>query len=265
MTAIPPTTPMTPMTPLHRPPPGPRGGRLPDLPPQNPRAQRRRVLYLVGLLPLLVALALTLKVVTMRHHDGAGLDAWRADDGATALEQYSANRSLNLFQRWLAPFDAGDAAFLLGDPARARGLFTTALETVPHKQECTVRINLALADEAIGDSAAKAGSRADAEDAWRAGITALDKGDCPHHAGLGKKQSKDAETVRKRLEDKLKQPPPQPKQNPQNQPKGDDQRGGSPKSKKEQRLQQRNDAGSRDHSRARDRDDYSQFSDQYSW
>lgn len=237
------------------------------LAPQNPRAHRRRVLYLAGLLPLLLALAFGLKVVTMRHHDGAGLDAWRGNNGAGALEQYSANRAVNLLEPWLAPFDAGDAAFLLGAPGRARHLFTTALDTVPHRHECTVRINLSLADEAIGDAAAKSGSRADARDAWRAGISALDEGDCPHHAALGRQQSQDAAAVRQRLEDKLKQPPPKP--SPQHQHKGDGGRGGQsksePKSKKEQRLQQRNDSGSQEHSQSQKDEDYNNYSDQYSW
>lgn len=238
-----------------------------QLPPENPRAHRRRVLYLAGLLPLLLTLAFSLKVVVMRHHDGAGLDAWRAHNGAVGFEQYAANRSVNLLQPWLAPFDAGDAAFLLGAPGRAQDLFTTALDSVPHRHECTVRINLSLADEAIGDAAAKKGSLDDAKAAWRAGIAALDGGDCPHHAGLGQRQSKDAATVRQRLEDKLKQPPPKPR--PQDQQKGGGGRGGQPnskpKSKKEQRLQQRNRAGSQEHSRTQKEQDYNRYSDQYSW
>lgn len=242
----------------------------PGLPPENPRAHRRRVLYLAGLLPLLLAFAFTVKVVTMRHHDGAGLDAWRAHNGATALEQYSANRSVNLLQRWLAPFDAGDAAFLVGAPGRARDLFTTALDSVPHRHECTVRINLSLADEAIGDAAAKQGSSEDAKHAWRAGIAALDEGDCPHHAGLGQQQSRDAATARQRLEDKLRKPPPKPAPSRQHKKKsGGGQGGGQPKSKpgskKEQRLQQRNDAGSQEHSQTQKEEDYSNYSDQYSW
>lgn len=249
---------------------------LPDLPPENPRAGRRRVLYLAGLLPLLVALAFAFKVVTMRHHDGAGAAAWHAHNGTKALEEYSANRSVNLLQPWLAPFDAGDSAFLLSDYPRARDLFTTALDSVPHKQECTVRINLALADEAIGDAASKAGQADDAKNAWQAGVDALDQRDCPKHAGLGATQSKDAATVRERLEKKLNPPPQQPQQpqQPQKQPKGGQSKGQDKKKqqqeqKKKQRqqrkLQQRNDSGSREHDDAKDFDDYVGPSDEYSW
>lgn len=180
------------------PPPGRR--------PAADRAHARRVLYLAGLLPLLAALAFSVKVFVMLHHDGAGEDAWARRDGATALEQYAANRSLNLLEPWIAPFDEGDAAFLLGSYPRSRDLFITALTTVPHKQECTVRINLALAYEAIGDAAARSGALDDATAAWRDGITTLNDGDCPLHAGLGAQQSRDAATVKQRLENKQHDP-----------------------------------------------------------
>lgn len=243
-----------------------------DLRPENPRAGRRRVLYLAGLLPLLVALAFTFKVMTMRHHDGDGSSAWHAGNGAKALEEYSANQSVNLLQPWLAPFDSGDAAFRLGDYPRARGLFTDALGSVPHKQECTVRINLALTDEAIGDAASKAGRPDDATDAWQDGVTALDQGDCPTHAGLGKKQSQDAAAVRARLEQKLNPPPqpPQQQQPQQNPPKGGgqsqkQQQQQKRQQKQQQQLQQRNDSGAKDRNKARDFDDYDHFGDDYSW
>jgi hypothetical protein len=177
-------------------------GRPAPLPPPARRARTRRVLYLAGLLPALVVIAFSVKVLLMLHHDGAGEDAWRRGDTATALEQYAANRSLNLLEPWVAPFDEGDAAFALRGYPRARDLFITALRSVPHRQECTVRINLALAYEAIGDAAAKRGATDDATAAWQNGITALTDGDCPLHAGLGERQSHDAATVKQRLEDK---------------------------------------------------------------
>lgn len=178
--------------------PGPSEPRRPA----TGRAHTRRVLYLAGLLPLLVALAFSAKVFLMLHHDGGGEAAWARRDAAAALEQYAANRSLNVLEPWIAPFDEGDAAFLLGGYPRSRDLFITALSTVPHRQECTVRINLALAYEAIGDAAARRGALDDATSAWQDGITTLDDGDCPLHAGLGQQQSRDAATVKQRLENK---------------------------------------------------------------
>jgi len=136
---------------------------------------------------------------------------------------------------------------------------------VPPKQECNVRINLSLADEAIGDAAADAGSLAEAKDAWQAGIDALDGGDCPHHAGLGQQQSHDAAGVRQRLEQKLNQPPQQQQsqQDPQKQPQNNGSDQG--KSDKEKQLEERNRSGSDDRSKAQDLDDYDDFHGEYAW
>lgn len=237
--------------------------RPPVTPRREGRARARRILYLVGLLPLVVALAFFVKVVVMRHHDDAGADAWQRQDGASALEQYDANRSLNLLERWIAPFDSGDAAFELADYPHAKDLFLTALRTVPQKQECTVRINLALTDEAIGDAAARKGATDDARAAWQDGIKALDDGGCPRHAGLGQQQTKDAATVKQRLEDKLKQssqPQQSQQQNQQHQPQP------SPEERnKLDKLKQHNDRGSHERKDYHDLDDYPGFGDQPQW
>lgn len=227
-------------------------------------AHHRRVLYLIGLLPLVLAVAFFVKVLLMTHHDSAGIEAWDQRDGAVALEEYSANRSFNILERWLAPYDSGDAAFLLTDYPRARTLYTEALATVPHEHECTVRINLALADEKIGDAAAEAGSHEEAVKAWKHGIAVLDAGDCPHHSGQGKLQSKDAATVKKRLEDKLKSSSRQ-----QSKPKNDkdrQQQQPSPEEKdKLKKLQEKNRQGRDDRDRSRDDRDYGDFGYDYQW
>lgn len=227
----------------------------------NPRAPRRRILLIAGLLPLVVAVAFFVKVVVMMHHDAAGQSAWDERNGATALEEYAANRSVNIMERWLAPYDAGDAAFLLSDYDRAVGYYTTALDTVPYEHECTVRINLALADEKIGDAAAQAGSRDEAEQAWKDGIATLTAGHCPTHAGQGAQQSKDAATVKKRLEDKLKQPPSQQKQHGRGQ-----QPPQSPREKnKLKKLQKNNDQGRNNRNDSRNDQDYNDYGYDYQW
>jgi len=197
----------------------------------------------------------------MNHHDSAGQDAWDQRQGAAALEQYAANRSVNVMERWLAPYDAGDAAFLLTDYPRAITYYTEALDTVPHEHECTVRINLALADEKIGDAASSAGDRDGAEAAWKDGIATLDGGKCPTDAGQGERQSKDAATVKKRLEDKLKTPPQQSQQQQdQQQPQQ------SPEEKdKLKKLDKNNDEGRNDRDQSQDDDDYDDFGYDYQW
>lgn len=244
--------------------PSPTGSGSPSRrPPRNPRAHRRRVLQLIGIVPLVLAIAFFVKVVVMIHHDHAGQTAWDERDGATALQQYAANRSTNFLERWLAPFDAGDAAFLLTDYDRAAGYYRAALGSVPHEHECTVRINLSLADEKIGDAASTAGDRDAATKAWKDGIATLDAGHCPTHAGQGKRQTKDAATVRKRLEDKLKTPPQQQSQQQQGQKQQPQQ---SPKEKdKLKDLDKNNNQGRDDRDRSQHDDDYNDFGYDYQW
>lgn len=249
------------MTPLR---PGTPSGRTGSPgPARNPRAHRRRVLQLAGVVPLVIAVAFFVKVVVMTHHDHAGQTAWDERDGATSLQQYAANGSVNVLERWLAPYDAGDAAFLLTDYDRAVRYYTTALDSVPHEHECTVRINLALADEKIGDAAAGGGDREAAEKAWKDGIATLDAGRCPTHAGQGKRQSKDAATVKKRLEDKLKTPP---QQQSQQQQQNQQQPQESPEEKdKLDDLDKNNDQGRTDRDRSQNDDDYNDFGYDYQW
>lgn len=228
------------------------------------RAPTRRTLYLAGLLPLLAVLAFSVKVFVMLHHDGAGGDAWDRRDGAAAMEQYAANRSVNVFEPWIAPFDEGDAAFLLADYPRARDLFITALTSVPHEQECTVRINLALAYEAIGDAAARSGVPDDATAAWQNGITALTDGDCPAHAGLGRWQSRDAATVKKRLEDKQHDS----SQSRQGGARPDPRQPPPPSAQEQNRLDRLNERNHRGDQQRRDYQNlrqYDEFGDQPEW
>ena len=86
----------------------------------------------------------------------------------------------------------GAARHTEGEYAAAVSAYKAALSFgVPHRDECTVRINVSLADESIGDRAAKANHLDDADDAYRDGIAALEDGDCPTHSGRGADQTKD--------------------------------------------------------------------------
>ena len=224
------------------------------------REQLRRVLLLAGIVPVVIALAFLLKVVTMGHHDRAGRDAWDERDAASAMEHYSANRDLNLLQPWIAHFDAGNAAFLLGENARAIAYFDEALERVPKEHECTVRINKSLTQEAVGDRARDAGDQATAKSAYEEALATLKEGDCPTDAGQGKDQSKQGESTQQRLEQKLdpQQTPPQKSEKPPpEEPQSQDE--------KEKKLDQRNGSGEDYRRDDADLDDYGGFSDEPQW
>jgi hypothetical protein len=208
---------------------------------------RRRILYLAGLLPLLLALLFSAKVALMLSHDGHGrssFDDTRYDDAAA---QFSDNRSLNVFESWVAAFDEGAARFANGDDEGAVSAYQAALEDVPAEDECTVRINLALADEAIGDAKIKVPDRDAAIAAWQAGVKALEDGDCPTHSGRGADQTADAKAVDERLKQKIDQQQSQrPDQQPQHQDQQHQQDQQNDDRDREQRLQQRNQKGLRD-------------------
>ncbi|GGU45210.1 tetratricopeptide repeat protein [Nocardioides albus] len=229
-------------------------------PERTPREQVRRALLLAGILPVVIGLAFLLKVILMGHHDRAGRDAWDVRDAATAMEHYSANRELNFLQPWIAHFDAGNAAFLLGENARAVAYYGDALERVPEKHECTVRINMSLTQEAIGDRARDAGDQPGAKAAYEEALATLKEGDCPTDAGQGPEQSQQGESVEERLKEKLTPKTPIKPDNqddpPEPPPNGD---------KKEDKLDQRNGDGEKYRRDDADLDDYGGFSDEPQW
>lgn len=208
--------------------------------PPHPRARLRRVLLLAGLLPALLVAAYAVKVGLMLHDNAAGRDAFVRGDTDGAAAEFAGTRSLNWFEPWIAPFDEGASWHVEGDYAAAVASYLTALEHVPRREECTVRINLALAYEAIGDEAQQSGAASRAAEAWQAGIDALAAGKCPTEAGRGAEQQADAGAVDERLRAKLKQnqqqPQPEPQQQPEDKPKD------QPDPKRE-RLQDNNQRG----------------------
>jgi tetratricopeptide (TPR) repeat protein len=238
----------------------PVGSAEQEGPMRTPREQVRRALLLAGILPVVLGLAFLAKVMLMGHHDRGGSDAWDARDAATAMEHYSANRDLNFLQPWIAHFDAGNAAFLLGENARAIAYYRDALERVPEEHECTVRINMSLTQEAIGDRARDTGDQPGAKAAYEAALITLREGDCPTDAGQGPEQSQQGESVEERLKEKLvpKIPirPDEQDEQPEQQQKQDE---------KEDKLDQRNGAGEEYRRDDEDLDDYGGFSDEPQW
>ncbi|GAB3863905.1 hypothetical protein GCM10028801_32320 [Nocardioides maradonensis] len=170
------------------------------------RDRLKTVLLLAGILPALAALlfaAMVLRFLAVQH---SGNNAY--DDGhyLDAAGHYRSAGHLNPFQDWLAAFDAGAARHVDGEYDAAIRAYREALGLgVPHQDECTVRINLALAEEAIGDAATRAKRLDAANDAYRAGISALEDGHCPIDSGRGAQQTKDAKAVDDRLHKKTQQ------------------------------------------------------------
>ncbi|MCL2542679.1 MAG: hypothetical protein FWE71_09525 [Nocardioidaceae bacterium] len=169
------------------------------------RRRIRTILLVVGVLPAIAAVLFAAMVARMLLVQHSGDSAY--DDGhfLDAAGHYRSAGHLDPFENWIAAFDAGAARHADGQYAVAVRAYQAALAFgVPHRDSCTVRINLSLADEAIGDKAEKAGHANAADDAYQAGITALEDGRCPTDSGHGPHQTKDAKRVDKRLHDKIK-------------------------------------------------------------
>lgn len=174
----------------------------------------RRTLLLAGVLPAILSLAFGLKVALMLQDNAGGRDAFDRGDYDGAQVAFADTRSLNWLESWIAPFDEGTAHHAAGEYDAAVPDYEAALEHVPHREECTVRINLALAHEAIGDQHAEEMDSEAAIDSWQTGVDVLAEGGCPDESGRGEEQTADAETLDERLRQKLQQEQ-QPQQQPQ--------------------------------------------------
>lgn len=184
----------------------------------HPRARLRLALLVAGALPALLVLGYLVKVGLMLQHNAAGRDAFERGDHDGAAAEFFETRDLNWFEPWIAPFDEGTAHHAEGAFDDAIGAYGKALESVPDREECTVRINLALAHEAVGDRLQADQDLDGAIESWQEGIDALAAGDCPTDAGRGREQTDDAAAVDERLRDKLQQAQDQQQQQPGQQP-----------------------------------------------
>ncbi|TNM40432.1 hypothetical protein FHP29_10280 [Nocardioides albidus] len=211
----------------------------------NPRGRLRRILLLAGLLPTLLLAAYVLKVTLMLNANASGRDAFDRGDLDGAAAEFADTRRLNWLEPWVAAFDEGAADHAQGEYDDAIASYEAALEDVPQRDECTVRINLALAHEAVGDAALASGALEDALASFKAGLDALAGGDCPEDAGRGKEQTEDAAAVERRLSEKLEQnqePPPDPGEEPPPEQESPPQEPGESDPRRD-RLQEQNDRG----------------------
>jgi tetratricopeptide (TPR) repeat protein len=210
----------------------------------NRHPRLRRPLLSAVFLPALLVLAFGIKVGLMVQDDRAGRDAFDRGDYDGSQAAFAENRTLNFLEPWIAPFDEGTAHHAEGQYDDAITDYEAALEHVPDREECTVRINLALAHESVGDALAAQRDREAAVESWQAGIDVLAAGGCPESSGRGKEQTKDAETVDKRLRQKIEQqqqeqPSEQePQQPPPQQPEGEE-----PQDPRQQELERNNERG----------------------
>ncbi len=147
------------------------------------RRRARRVLFVLGLLPLSLTLVLVLKVAVMLQLNSDGRDSYEDGEFASADAAFERTLAGNVLERWVAPYDLGTAEYREDDFGAARGHLEEALALAPAEAECRVRINLALAEEALGDAAVADGDVTGARDHWAAGRAVLAEGGCTSTSG----------------------------------------------------------------------------------
>lgn len=155
------------------------------------RIARRNRLFALGALPAVVLLVLAALLGLLVRGNADGRAAFEDGQYGAAHETFAGLRDLGLVEPWVAPFDAGAAAYMAEDYTKAVSLFEEALRDVPDAQVCLVRVNLALAHEARGAQVRKA-DRSAALQAFRAGRDALGEAGCRELDGrdVGRRLSK---------------------------------------------------------------------------
>lgn len=126
---------------------------MPDapMPPASPR-QRRRLLLLWSGLPVLLALCLSAKLLSLGVLAGQATAGFESGDARAVGSAAAGLGTVNVIERHKAPFAGGDARVLAGDFEAARQQFEEALALTGPEDECVIRVNLVLSIERLGDA-----------------------------------------------------------------------------------------------------------------
>ena len=122
-------------------------------------AEQRRLLVL-GALPSLVAVLVAVHLWLLVHGNASGRSDYEAGRYADARSRFEGAKDLGVVSPWIAPFNAGTAAYGAKEYKAAVKHFDEALAQAPSERMCDVRVDLALTHKAIADQAASKGDRA---------------------------------------------------------------------------------------------------------
>lgn len=140
-------------------------------------AEQRRLL-LLGALPSLVAVLVALHLWLLVHGNASARDDYAAGRYADARSTFEGAKDLGVVSPWIAPFDAGTAAYGAKEYKAAAKLFDAALDDVPDDHMCDVRVDLALTHKAMADQAATKGDQAAQQIALRDARSAIQGTGC---------------------------------------------------------------------------------------
>jgi hypothetical protein len=121
--------------------------------------RRRRALLLWSALPVLLALCVSAKLLSLGIFAGQAAHGFEAQDRAAVASASAGLRAANFVEPHKAPFAEGDSRVLAGDFVAARQLFEEALtvaDPADPAASCVIRVNLVLSIERLGDERVKA-------------------------------------------------------------------------------------------------------------
>jgi len=183
----------------------------------------RRRLILFSILPVLLVLAVAVKLLTMVTYGNYARSDFHRYDAYGLAEDVRALKSFNVIDSYKPYFAEGDRYVLEGKLAEARGEFAASLSLVDPEDSCPVRINLEVVLEALGDLKNSEKRRDQAKPLWQDALKAVQEAP----SGCFDTKTEPDEVRRKhlneteqRLQDKLK--------DPENPPPGDGGSGGGP-------------------------------------
>lgn len=217
----------------------------------NRRRRRIRRWIAIGTLPLtLAALLFVGKILSMYAFAHQSISAYVADDYAGSEASARGQEFVNWFEPFKAPFNVGTALAGAEKLPEARAKLEESLDLATGLEVCSVRINLALVIERMGDAARTDGDGAGAAELYGEALTVTT--DMPEECNSeeAQKQSpdpdRDMQQSKEDLEDRLKQkqqseeqPPPEEEQPQEQEPQPSEDELDALKDKLEQGTQER--------------------------
>lgn len=196
----------------------------------NRRRRSIRRWIAIGTLPLaLAALVFVGKILSMYAFAHQSITAYVADDYAGSEASARGQEFLNWFEPYKAPFNVGTALAGAEKLPEARGKLEESLDLATGLEVCTVRINLGLVLERMGDAARADGDGAAAAEFYGEALTLTTETPEECNSEEAQEQSsdpdRDMQQSKEDLEDRLKQkqqneqqPPPEEQQEQEPQP-----------------------------------------------
>jgi hypothetical protein len=115
------------------------------------RKARRKKMFLIGALPSLLVLLVTLKLLSVPILSGIGLNYYRQGNGPAAVTSYGLLEFANFRETYKVFFNKGTSLIIAGEHEQAQVVFEDILPYVDQDLNCPVRVNLAIAVERQAD------------------------------------------------------------------------------------------------------------------